>query len=57
MLIVVGSVDRLLPWAEHLHELVQASRLVVIDGAPHNVYWETADEYNEAVGKFLDAVL
>jgi 2-hydroxy-6-oxonona-2,4-dienedioate hydrolase len=57
MLIVVGSLDRLLPWAEHLHELVQASRLVVIDGAPHNVYWEAADEYNESVGKFLDAVL
>lgn len=54
MLIVVGSVDRLLPAAERLHELVPGSRLTVIDGAPHNVYWEAAEAYNAAVSKFLD---
>jgi pimeloyl-ACP methyl ester carboxylesterase len=57
MLIVVGSVDRAVPAAEHLHELVSDSRLAVIDGAPHNVYWEAAEEYNAAVAKFLDEVL
>ncbi|MGH9046704.1 MAG: alpha/beta fold hydrolase [Acidimicrobiales bacterium] len=57
MLIVVGGADRAVPSAEHLHELVPHSRLTVIDGAPHNVYWEAAEEYNAAVSKFLDEVL
>ncbi|HZU74216.1 MAG TPA: alpha/beta hydrolase [Acidimicrobiales bacterium] len=56
MLIVVGSLDRAVPAAEHLHELVAGSRLTIIDGAPHNVYWEAAEEYNAAVSKFLDEV-
>jgi pimeloyl-ACP methyl ester carboxylesterase len=56
MLIVVGSLDRALPSAQHLHELVAGSRLAVIDGAPHNVYWETAAAYTAAVGSFLDEV-
>jgi pimeloyl-ACP methyl ester carboxylesterase len=57
MMIVVGSVDRAVPVAEHLHELVPGSRLTIIDGALHNVYWEAAEEYNAAVSKFLDEVL
>ncbi len=57
MLIVVGGVDRLRPWAEHLHQLVPGSRLEVVDGAPHNVYWEAAEEYNVAVLAFLNEVL
>ncbi|HET6793232.1 MAG TPA: alpha/beta hydrolase [Acidimicrobiales bacterium] len=57
MLVVVGSLDRALPSAEHLHELVPGSRLAVIEGAPHNVYWEAAAEYNEAVSKFLADVV
>ncbi len=57
MLIVVGGIDRAVPAAEHLHELVVGSRLTVIEGAPHNVYWEAAEEYNAAVSKFLDEVL
>jgi pimeloyl-ACP methyl ester carboxylesterase len=57
MLAVVGGLDRALPAAEYLHELVGGSRLAVIDGAPHNVYWEAAEEYNAAVAKFLDEVL
>jgi pimeloyl-ACP methyl ester carboxylesterase len=57
MLIVVGSLDRAVPSAEHLHELVAGSRLAVIDDAPHNAYWEAAEEYNAAVSKFLDEVL
>jgi pimeloyl-ACP methyl ester carboxylesterase len=57
MLVVVGSLDRAGPAAEHLHELVAGSRLAVIEGAPHNVYWEAAEEYNAAVAKFLDEIL
>jgi pimeloyl-ACP methyl ester carboxylesterase len=57
MLIVVGGVDRLRPWAEHLHQLVPGSRLTVVDGAPHNVYWEAAEEYNVAVLGFLNEVV
>jgi len=56
MLVVVGSLDRALPSAEHLHELVPGSRISVIEGAPHNVYWEAASAYNEVVGAFLDEV-
>jgi len=32
-------------------------RVAVIDGAPHNVYWEAAEQYNAAVSKFLDEVV
>ena len=57
MLIVVGGLDRVVPAAEHLHELVPGSRLTIIDGAPHNVYWDAAEGYNAAVSKFLDETL
>lgn len=57
MLVVVGSLDRAVPSAQRLHYLVEGSQLVVIDGAPHNVYFEAAEEYNAAVSKFLDGVL
>jgi pimeloyl-ACP methyl ester carboxylesterase len=36
-----------------LHERVEGSRLAVVPGAPHNVYYETADAYNELVQEFL----
>lgn len=57
MLVVVGSLDRAVPSAERLHQLVENSRLTVIDGAPHNVYFEAAEEYNAAVSKFLEEIL
>lgn len=57
MLAVCGSLDRALPAAQRLHELVGHSELRVIDGAPHNVYYEAAEEYNEAVDGFLARVL
>ena len=57
MLIVVGSLDRAVPSAERLHELVPHSELRVIAGAPHNVYYEAAAEYNAAVDDFLTRVL
>ncbi len=54
MLVVVGSLDRAGPAAERLHELVQGSSLEVIEGAPHNVYYEAAERYNAVVGTFLE---
>jgi pimeloyl-ACP methyl ester carboxylesterase len=57
MLVIVGALDALVPAAKHLHELVPHSRYVEIPRSPHNVYWETAREWNEAVEGFLDANL
>jgi pimeloyl-ACP methyl ester carboxylesterase len=56
MQIVVGSLDRLVPWAERLHELVPGSLYKQIDGAPHNVYYEAAAEYNAVLETFLSQV-
>jgi pimeloyl-ACP methyl ester carboxylesterase len=49
----VGEHDWLAEAAGHLHERVEGSRLAVVPGAPHNVYFETADAYNELVQEFL----
>jgi pimeloyl-ACP methyl ester carboxylesterase len=57
LLVVVGSLDRAVPNAERLHKLVPGSRYALIEGAPHNVYYEAAEPYNEAVAAFLDDVL
>lgn len=53
MQVVVGELDWMASAARHLHELVAGSRLTVIEGAPHNAYYETADAYNRVVGEFL----
>ncbi len=53
MLVVVGELDRAVPSARNLHELVSGSEYLVIAGAPHNVYYEAATEYNAGVGDFL----
>lgn len=57
LMVVVGSLDRAVPNAERLHQLVSGSRYSLIEGAPHNVYYEAAEPYNEAVAAFLDQVL
>jgi pimeloyl-ACP methyl ester carboxylesterase len=57
LLAVVGSLDAAVPAAEKLHELVEGSELHVVDGAPHNVYYEAAEEYNEVLDGFLSRVL
>ena len=57
MQIIVGGLDRLVPWCERLHELVPGSRYKVIEGAPHNVYYEAAKEYNATVDAFLETVV
>jgi pimeloyl-ACP methyl ester carboxylesterase len=56
MQIVVGENDWLAAAAGHLHELVPASRLAVIPGAPHNVYWAAAADYNRIVAEFLTGI-
>jgi pimeloyl-ACP methyl ester carboxylesterase len=53
MQIVVGSLDRVVPMAERLHALVPHSQYLSIEGAPHNVYYEAAAPYNDAVDAFL----
>jgi pimeloyl-ACP methyl ester carboxylesterase len=55
--VVVGGLDRARPAAERLHQLVPGSEYVVIEGAPHNVYYETASQYNAAVADFLGRTL
>jgi pimeloyl-ACP methyl ester carboxylesterase len=57
LLIVVGELDRLRPNCERLHELVPGSQYHVVAGAPHNVYYEAAAEYNAVVDGFLTRVL
>jgi pimeloyl-ACP methyl ester carboxylesterase len=57
MLIVVGSLDRAVPNVQRLHSLVPHSEYVEIEGAPHNVYYEAAAQYNEAVAGFLARTL
>ncbi len=57
LLVVVGSLDAAVPSAEHLHELLPQSQIHIVQGAPHNVYYEAAVEYNATVAAFLDGVL
>jgi pimeloyl-ACP methyl ester carboxylesterase len=53
MLVVVGELDWLLPSARVLAATVPGARLHVVKGSPHNVYYETAAEYNQVVSEFL----
>jgi pimeloyl-ACP methyl ester carboxylesterase len=53
MLVVVGDLDRLAPNARALAATVPGAKLHVVKGSPHNVYYETAAEYNQAVSEFL----
>jgi pimeloyl-ACP methyl ester carboxylesterase len=57
LLAVVGSLDAAVPRAEELHKRVPRSAYALIDGAPHNVYYEAAAEYNRAVDGFLERAL
>ena len=57
MCVIVGSLDAAVPRAETLHKRVAHSEYHVIDGAPHNVYYEAATAYDAIVGRFLERVL
>jgi pimeloyl-ACP methyl ester carboxylesterase len=56
MQIVVGERDFLRESAANLHRLVKHSRLAVVPGGPHNLYWEKPAEYDRIVGEFLDEI-
>lgn len=56
MQIVVGELDWLADAGAHLHELVKQSQFASVPGAPHNVYFEAAAQYNEIVSTFLDGL-
>ena len=56
MLIVVGTLDRFQEPPRRLDAVVEHAELVEIEGAPHNVYYEAATPYNEAVAGFLGAL-
>jgi pimeloyl-ACP methyl ester carboxylesterase len=53
MLVIAGDLDRLAPNARALAAAVPGARLHVVKDSPHNVYYETADEYNQVVADFL----
>jgi pimeloyl-ACP methyl ester carboxylesterase len=53
MLVVVGELDWLAPNARALAATVPGAKLHVVKGSPHNVYYETAPEYNQVVSEFL----
>ena len=56
MLVIAGSLDPLIPSAKRLHELVSHSNFHEVEGAPHNVYWEAAEEWNNEVRHFLHSL-
>jgi pimeloyl-ACP methyl ester carboxylesterase len=53
MLVVVGDLDPLGPNARALAAAVPGAQLHVVPDSPHNVYYETAAEYNQVVAGFL----
>jgi pimeloyl-ACP methyl ester carboxylesterase len=53
MQVVVGDLDPLAPGARALAAAVPGARLHVVPESPHNVYYETAAEYNQVVAGFL----
>jgi pimeloyl-ACP methyl ester carboxylesterase len=55
--IITGDLDSALEAARTLHEVLPASRLAVLPGAPHNAYWEVPGAWNAVAGAFLDEVL
>lgn len=57
MQIIVGELDWLADAARELHAMVPGSRFAVIPGAPHNVYYETADAYQQVLDGFLAEVV
>ena len=56
VLFLVGSEDAVVPAAaiEACHRAVPGARLSIIAGAGHSSYFEKPDDFNAAVGAFLD---
>ena len=57
MCVVVGALDAAVPRCENLANAVPGAEYQVIEGAPHNVYYEAAAPYNAVVDAFLAKVL
>ena len=53
MLCVVGGLDGAVPSSKNLSTIVPGAEYVEIAGAPHNVYYEAARQYNAALDDFL----
>lgn len=54
-LIIVGSCDKLTPvkYAQYLQENIKQSTLTIIQDAGHMSMWEQPDDFNRAIGNFL----
>ena len=55
-LVIHGDADQILPVAvtgKRTAELVQGSRLVVVEGGPHGLNWTHADKVNSALVEFV----
>jgi non-heme chloroperoxidase len=55
-LIIHGDADRVMPigaTAMPLHEMLQGSRMVTVEGGPHGIIWTHADQVNTELMDFL----
>ncbi len=55
-LVIHGTADRIVPFGasgKRIHEMVEGSRLVTMDEAPHGLNWTHAAELNRALLEFL----
>ena len=54
-LVITGDADRLVPWENSLRIAgrIPGAKLVVLPGAPHRLFAETADAFNLEVLRFL----
>jgi len=56
-LVITGDADRLVPWENSLRLAgrIPGATLVVLPGAPHRLFAETADAFNREVLRFLES--
>lgn len=55
-LIVQGNADRILPFevsGKRTHDLIDGSRLVVVENGPHGIIWTHADKVNKELTEFI----
>lgn len=58
VMLLAGEKDAVLsPGTVHrAGELLPTARIEIVPGAPHSMYWETPDLFNDALRKFLAEV-
>ncbi|NLM29075.1 MAG: alpha/beta hydrolase [Methanomicrobiales archaeon] len=57
VLVIHGDADRIVPFpasGKRIHDTVEGSRLVVIEGGPHGITWTHAGEVNRELLGFLE---